>query len=202
MKISILNYDACNLASVYNSFYRLGIDINIIEKADEIKNSDKIIIPGVGSARHAINYLTKKELIEPLKNFISSGKPILGICLGLQLFANRLFENGESNGLGLIQGEVISFPKNKKFHIGWNKVKFDHNEFKIFQLKNESYFYFCHSYYVKLKSNDELSIGTTNFTNEFPSIIIKDNFIGTQFHPEKSQLNGQKFIESFIEWKI
>ena len=103
MKISILNYDACNLASVYNSFYRLGVEIKIIEKANEIKSSDKIIIPGVGSAKHAIDYLTKKELLEPLKNFISSGKPILGICLGFQLFAKKLFENGESNGLGFIK---------------------------------------------------------------------------------------------------
>ena len=82
MKVSILNYDACNLASVYNSFYRLGVDIKIIEDSNEIKSSDKIIIPGVGSAKHAIDYLTKKELLEPIKNFITSGKPILGICLG------------------------------------------------------------------------------------------------------------------------
>ena len=122
--------------------------------------------------------------------------------MGLQLFASKLFENGESKGLGLIQGEVISFPEGKKFHIGWNKVNFDHDAFKIFKLKNESYFYFCHSYYIKLNSNHKLDIGKTNFTNEFPSIIIKDNFIGTQFHPEKSQLNGQNFLEKFVEWRI
>ena len=202
MKVSILNYDACNLASVYNSFYRLGVDIKIIEDSNEIKSSDKIIIPGVGSAKHAIDYLTKKELLEPIKNFITSGKPILGICLGFQLFAKKLFENGESNGLGFIKGKVISFPDRKKFHIGWNKVNFNHNKFKVLKLKNNSYFYFCHSYYMKLDATEKLCIGNTIFTNEFPSIIIRDNFIGTQFHPEKSQLNGQKFLESFLEWKI
>jgi len=204
MKVFILDYNACNLASVYNAFYRLGADVKIIKNKSEITKADKLVVPGVGAAKSAIEYLHKKDLFDSIIKFYDSGKPIMGICLGFQIFSKNLFEDGFSKGLGNLNGEVIEFSEKdgaQKFHIGWNYVNLNNNLKKFFNIQNKLFYYFCHSYFLNLSSKENIDYGTSLFQIEFPSIILKKNFLGTQFHPEKSQRNGEKIFEKFIGWK-
>ena len=202
MKIGILNYNACNLASIYYSIYRLGYDPIILKKKEDIKKIDKLIIPGVGAAKSCLEYLKNKELFEYIQIFFNSGKPILGICLGLQIFSKTLMEHGRSSGFGIIDANVIPFNKVKKFNIGWSNIKISENSF-LFKNFSDKSFYFCHSHFVKFnnKNNEKYCHGKIIHGETVPSIIIKNNFMGVQFHPEKSQTNGVKFIENFLDWE-
>tara|TARA_B100000242_G_scaffold293242_1_gene270740 strand:+ start:382 stop:993 length:612 start_codon:yes stop_codon:yes gene_type:complete len=202
MNISILDYGACNIKSVYYAFKNLGLELKIIKEANDIKNTDKLIIPGVGSAGSSIKYLNSKNLFEIILNFLETGKPILGICLGLQLFSKNLYEDGHSNGFSLLNANVEKISKTKNiFHIGWNKVQMNERIEKFFNIKNNSSFYFCHSYYLNFKDISNYEIAGTNFKVKIPSIVLHRNFMGVQFHPEKSQTNGLKILEKFINWK-
>ena len=199
MKIGILNYNACNLASIYNSIFRLGYDPKIIEKRAELKSIDKLIIPGVGAAKNCLDYLKKNDLFSEVEIFFKKENPILGICLGLQIFSKNLFEHGKSSGFNLIDADVVSFP-NKKINIGWRKILI--NDKNWIEFNNKS-FYFCHSYLLKFNNANDKKYckARINSQEEIPSLIIKQNFIGTQFHPEKSQTVGNKFIEKFLNWE-
>ena len=202
MKIGILDYKACNLGSVFSSLYRLGVDPIIINSSKRISKMDRLIIPGVGAAKNCMEYLKYNSFIEPIREFLLK-KPVLGICLGMQIFAKKLYENGLSEGIGHLDGEVKKLDTKIKFNIGWKEVKLT----KIIDKKNNiedlASFYYCHSYYISLKeSNYCAGISYVENNNyEIPAIVCKDNFIGTQFHPEKSQSNGSKFLEFFLNWK-
>ena len=201
MKISILDYNAGNLASVYNFFYNLGLNVKIIKNPKEIKNSNRLVVPGVGSAKYAINYLRKEGLLHEIKDFLKTGNPILGICLGFQIFAKTLYENGKSSGVGFINADVLPFSNNNKMlntHVGWNKVQGNSQLLKKLNIKPNSYFYFCHSFYLNINNENNIKYSHTTFKKKFPSILVKDNFVGTQFHPEKSQNNGTKIIKNFL----
>jgi len=200
MKIGILNYNACNLASIYHSIYRIGYDPIIINNKKQLKKIDKLIIPGVGAAKSCVDYLKKKELFDEIEDFIDLKKPILGICLGLQIFSKKLYEHGESNGLNFINAEVIPFRK-QKINIGWSKLIINNNNF--FNEFSDKSFYFCHSYYLNfINLNDKKYCkGFIDHDEKIPSLIIKENFVGVQFHPEKSQANGNKFIKKFLHWE-
>ena len=203
MKIGILNYDACNLSSIYNTIYNLGYDPLIIEKVEDFRKINKLIIPGVGSANHCISYLNKNKLFDVIIKYKNKGMPILGICLGMQIFADKLYEHGKSNGLGFIRGEVIPLVFKKKFNIGWKDIKiknFENNKFnKIF--KDKCSFFFCHSYYFKISENSsKYIVASTSLDEEIPAIISQDNVLGVQFHPEKSQTNGINFLKYFVDW--
>jgi len=200
MKIGILNYNACNLASIYHSIYRIGFNPIIVNEKKELKNIDKLIIPGVGAAKSCIDYLKEKELFFEIKNFLDLKKPILGICLGLQIFSKKLYEHGESEGLNFIDANVVPFRK-QKINIGWSKLIINDNEiFKEFSNKS---FYFCHSYYLDLLNSPDKKYckGLIYCDENIPSLIIKKNFMGVQFHPEKSQTIGNKFINKFLNWE-
>ena len=204
MNISILIYNACNLASVYNAFYNLGAEVKIINKKEEFKKVDKLVIPGVGAAKSAIDYLHKTDLFNSVSEFLKSGNPILGICLGFQIFSENLFENGFSSGFGHLKGSVVEFKESKgktKFHIGWNNIDINQDLKIFFNIQNRLNFYFCHSFFLKLDNTENLAHGTSNFQENFTSIVLKDNFLGTQFHPEKSQKNGEKILKKFIYWQ-
>ena len=201
MKVGILDYQACNLGSVFFSLYKLGIDPIIINNSKKISEMDRLIIPGVGAAKNCMDYLKYNSFIEPIKEFLSH-KPVLGICLGMQIFAKKLYENGLSEGIGHIDGEVKKLGTKIKFNIGWKEVKFIKKIDKKLNIEDLSSFYYCHSYYISLKKNDDCAgMSYMENNNEIPAIIYKDNFIGTQFHPEKSQTNGNKFLEFFLNWK-
>lgn len=200
MKIGIIDYNAGNLQSVYNAIYNLGYNPSIIKDYKEIKNVDKLIIPGVGSANLAIKTLKKNNFVEEIISFYNKEKYILGICLGFQIFATKLFENGVSEGLGIINGDIIPISNNFTNNIGWNSVLIsDFNSINI--KKNQNCFYFCHSYYLKTYSEIEKNycVGEIKLDSFIvPSIYRKKNFFGTQFHPEKSQIHGINFIQSFL----
>ena len=200
MKIGILDYNACNLSSVYYSIYRLGYDPIIIKKAKEITRIDKLIIPGVGSAFHCLNYLKKNGIFEEIKKFLELEKPILGICLGLQIFSKKLYEHGVSEGFGLIDAEVIPINYLNYYNIGWSKLIFSKNHYLPKEVFLNNIFYFCHSYQLKFNNSSENNFCRAYIKNKnkIPSIIIKNNFIGVQFHPEKSQKNGENLIKFFL----
>ncbi len=197
MSIVIVDYGMGNLSSVYNALLSLKADALISSTPSEVDNASKLILPGVGSFPDAIKGLEKRNLIDPIKRFLTSGKVYLGICLGLQILFEKT-EEGNAKGLGIFKGDVRHFQKKKGFkipHMGWNSVNFKKS---LKDIKNNSYFYFVHSYYVQVKDKNVVS-GTTEYAGErFTSMISKDNIYAVQFHPEKSQEIGLKFLKSFL----
>lgn len=204
MNIGIINYESGNIFSVFNTIYNLGYTPKIINETKDFKNIDRLIVPGVGSAFLCIKNLKKKKIFNLLKDNLNTEIPILGICLGLQIFCKNLNENGISEGLSHIDADVKKINNLSSFNIGWSKIKFtDKNLISNFSSNND--FYFCHSFSVQnyIEKEKKFIIGYTLFNKiEIPSIIKKNNFIGVQFHPEKSQNNGVKFLEYFLNKKI
>ena len=200
MKIGILDYKACNIASVFHSIYNLGHDPIIINEKNDFKKIEKIIIPGVGSANHCMKYLESQKMISEITKCKNKGMSILGICLGMQIFSKKLFEHGVTNGLGYVDGEVIPIDKNKNmFNIGWSKIT-TNDKINRTNIKNNSSFFFCHSYYLNLDKelNNSITFGEVSVGKTIPAVIVKENIIGVQFHPEKSQENGISFLDFFI----
>ena len=200
MNIAIVDYGVGNLRSVQKSLERVAHQskVNIVNDKESILNADKLVLPGVGAIQAAKQKLEELDLINPLKDFASSGKSFLGICVGFQLLFDKSFEGGEIEGLGLIEGEVRKFSKGKVPHMGWNQINIK-NECPLFDgIKSLANLYFCHSYYAIPK--DENVIATsTNYNIDFTSSVWQNNIFGTQFHPEKSQLVGLKILENFIK---
>ena len=174
--------------------------IKISSNYTSLKNASHIILPGQGAFESCLKgLLSLKGLINELKEqiFIKK-KPLLGICVGMQLLANESFENGTHEGLGLIDGSIIKIPteKLKLPHMGWNEIAINNNH-KILNGISNNHFYFVHSYYFKTKKIENV-IASTNYEINFPAIIAKDNIFGTQFHPEKSSNSGIKLLSNFL----
>ena len=199
--IGIIDCGIGNLSSVKNILDYVGAESIIINNPDSIKLIDKIILPGVGSFKLAMNNLEKKGFISPIKKFAETDKYILGICLGMQLLSKQGTESGLTKGLGLIDGIVDKLDsKNLRIpHMGWNGIKLNESHQIIENVKIDADFYFVHSFAFKAKFNHNI-IAYTNYGKDFPSIICnnKKNVIGIQFHPEKSQKQGLRIIENFI----
>ena len=194
----IVDYGLGNLGSVSRGFARAGINTKISRDLDEIKNADSLILPGVGAFRDAINALNNLELVEPIKDFVKSGKYMVGICLGMQLLYEKSFEYGEYDGLGLIEGNVQFLDIDLKVpHMGWNNLKFEKYDEILKYIKEDSYVYFVHSYYAN-SSNEEL-VAYAEYEKKIPSIVRKDNVYGLQFHPEKSGEVGQNILKAYKE---
>ncbi len=202
-KIVIIDYHMGNLRSLYNKFRRLNINCTITSDSDEILMADKLILPGVGHFKKGIDNLKILGLDKILlKKVIEEKTPILGICLGMQLFCKRS-EEGDAEGLGWIDAEVIRFRVSDKIkykvpHMGWNNVKIiKRNSLDNF-INNDDHFYFVHSYHVKCNNVEDVWM-TSIYDYEFVSAIYHDNIIGTQFHPEKSHDAGLEFLKRFVE---
>ncbi|KKQ36131.1 MAG: Imidazole glycerol phosphate synthase subunit HisH [Candidatus Roizmanbacteria bacterium GW2011_GWA2_37_7] len=197
--IAIIDYGAGNLKSVTNALDFLRVSYKVTDKAEDIKKSDKIIFPGVGSFGDCINSLKKKGIFETLKKEISN-KPYLGICLGLQVLFEESEESSGIKGLSIFKGKCKKF-KNKNLkvpQIGWNSIKIIKKNNLLKDVKDDSYFYFVHSYYVGPK--DKGIIATkTNYGIEYCSGITKDNIFAFQFHPERSGEIGLKILKNFVE---
>ena len=194
----IVDYGLGNLGSVSRGFARAGIDTKISRDLDEIKNADSLILPGVGAFRDAINALNNLELVDPIKDFVKSGKYMVGICLGMQLLYEKSFEYGKYDGLGLIEGNVQFLDIDLKVpHMGWNNLKFEKYDEILKYIKEDSYVYFVHSYYAN-SSNKEL-VAYSEYEKKIPSIVRKDNVYGLQFHPEKSGEVGQNILKAYKE---
>lgn len=195
----IVDYGLGNLGSVSRGFARAGIETKISRDLNEIQNADSLILPGVGAFRDAINALNDLELVNPIKEFVKSGKYMIGICLGMQLLYEKSFEYGEYDGLGLIEGNVEFLDIDLKVpHMGWNNLKFEKSNDDILKyIKEDSYVYFVHSYYVN-SSNKEL-VAYTEYENKIPGIVRKGNIYGLQFHPEKSGKVGENILRAYKE---
>jgi glutamine amidotransferase len=200
--ITIIDYGMGNIRSLQNALNYLGYDSKVTSTPEEIKTSNILILPGVGSFGQAMkninNYGLKDVITEVV---INKGIPFLGICLGMQLLADCGEEDGINSGLGLIPGKVLKFKSNKIRlpHIGFNSLKYRNKSSNIFQnIQNNSDFYFVHSFFYECQNESNI-IGTTEYGDEFVSAINKDNIYGFQFHPEKSQSNGLLLLNNFIK---
>lgn len=197
--IAILDYGMGNLKSIYNMFKKIGIDSVITSDIEVIRNADKYLLPGVGSFDFGIKNLKKSSFFTVLeKEVLEHNKPILGVCLGMQLLTNSS-EEGTVKGLGWIDAETKKFDLEDKSlsvpHMGWNSVR-PIVANGIFEELEENRFYFVHSYYVACK-NDENILATSNYGKIFTCGIVKDNIYGVQFHPEKSHKFGMKLLKNF-----
>ncbi|MDC3104523.1 imidazole glycerol phosphate synthase subunit HisH [Candidatus Pelagibacter bacterium] len=207
MNVTIVDYQSGNISSVINSFTEVTkgkVKLEVTSDIKKIKSSDKIVLPGQGSFKSCIDSLKHiNGLVETLKEFaITNKKPLLGICVGLQMFADIGFEESETKGLGWIPGKVSKIDnQNGKFklpHIGWNEIEIQ-KESKIFKdIKNKSHMYFVHSYEFIPEDKTVIS-ATTDYSSKIVCSVEKDNLFGTQFHPEKSDKTGLKIIDNFIK---
>lgn len=192
-----------NLRSVQKAFEKVGCDAVITNNHEIIKNASKIVLPGVGAFKDGMKNLEELGLIDILnEEVLKSKKPFLGICLGMQLVAKKSHENGETNGLGWVDAEVVKFDftdydkKLKIPHVGWNNVNYKNNNVLFEGIANKSDFYFVHSYHFQ--TNEDIVTSTTDYGFDFVSSVNKNNIYAFQFHPEKSQIVGLKLIENFV----
>ena len=207
MNVTIVDYQSGNISSVINSFTEVAegkVNLEVTSDIRKIKSSDKIVLPGQGSFKSCVESLNSiNGLVETLKEFtITNKKPLLGICVGLQMFADIGYEEAETKGLGWISGKVSKIDnQNGKFklpHIGWNEIEIK-KESKIFKdIKNKSHMYFVHSYEFTPEDKSVIS-ATTNYSSKIICAVEKENLFGTQFHPEKSDKTGLKIIDNFIK---
>ena len=206
MNVTIVDYNSGNISSVINSFKEVAKDrvkIEVTADLNKIKSSDKVVLPGQGSFKSCVDALKSiSGLVETLNDFVlTNKKPLLGICVGLQMFADVGYEESETKGLGWISGKVSKIDnQNRKYklpHIGWNQIKILKGS-KIFKdIKNNSHMYFVHSY--ELVPNDKSVVSaTTEYSTDIVCSVEKENIFGTQFHPEKSDKIGLKIIDNFI----
>jgi len=207
--IGIVDYNMGNLASVINAFEIVGADIAVESDPAKLKEYDKLILPGVGAFGDAMEHLKENGMDKAVKEYAKSGKPLLGICLGMQLLFESSEEFGSSKGLGLIEGKVVAFDESKFDHklkvphMGWNElfqqsVGAELSLCPLFKgLDKEFYLYFVHSFHAVC--DDKYAIGKTYYGYEFVSAVNKDNIYGIQPHPEKSHENGLKIIENFVK---
>jgi len=200
--IAIVDYNMGNLASVLNALKLIDAHAVIEKNPNNLKNYDKVILPGVGAYKDAMEHLEDTGMLSAVKEFASSGKPMLGICLGMQLLFESSQEFGETKGLGLIPGHVVAFDKSKMDmdehkipHVGWNKA-FNKNS-KLFEGLENPYLYFVHSYHAVCE--DKYTIATTHYGYDFVSAVQKDNIYGFQPHPEKSHDNGIAILKNFVK---
>ena len=207
MNVTIVDYQSGNISSVINSFKEVSkgkVNLEVTSDIKKIKISDKIVLPGQGSFKSCVDSLNSiKGLADELKEFaINKNKPLLGICVGLQMFADIGFEEKETKGLGWISGKVSKINnQNGKFklpHIGWNEIEIQ-KESKIFKdIKNKSHMYFVHSYEFIPEDKSVIS-ATVDYSTKIVCSVEKGNLFGTQFHPEKSDKTGLKIIDNFMK---
>ena len=200
--IAIVDYNMGNLASVQNAFSKLGKDTVVERDPFKFKEYDKLVLPGVGAFGDAMEHLRERNMIESIQEFAASKKPMLGICLGMQLLFESSEEFGEHKGLGLIKGRVEHFDTTKFSeplkvpHMGWNRLFT--KEHPLFEgLDENHYLYFVHTYHVHCDDADDI-IGETEYGYKFTSAVAHENIMGIQPHPEKSHDNGLKILENFI----
>ena len=190
-----------NLRSVQKAIERVGADAKITCDPKEIAAADKVILPGVGAFRDAIQALHDHHLVDVIRESTGNGRPFLGICLGLQLLLELSYEDGEFDGLGIVPGKVRRFDLSPEFkipHMGWNQVIPSHDDNPLLSgIPTDAWFYFVHSYYVDPEDTSWIA-GRTDYGGQFVSAIRRDNVFATQFHPEKSQTTGLQLLTNFV----
>lgn len=197
--IGIVDYGMGNLKSVYNAFQFLGAKVDIIDQTKyNLDSYSHLVIPGVGAFSQAMDNLNKLNFTNSINQFILTDKPVLGICLGMQLLASIGNEPYKVNGLNLVKGEVKKFPMlgMRIPHVGWNSIILKKDHYLFDGVKADADFYFVHSYYFNVFSDDNI-IANCHYGLDFPAVVGFKNITGIQFHPEKSQKHGLKILENF-----
>lgn len=197
--IAIIDYDMGNLRSVAKAFEKVGAEATPTRDASVIANATHVVLPGVGAFKDCMRNLEEYGLVEPIMKAVASGKPFLGICLGLQLLFDESEEFGPHRGLGVIKGRVVRFPNERELkvpHMGWNEAKKKKTSRLLEGIGDGSYFYFVHSYYA-VPDDPSVTLTSTDYGIEFTSSVEKDNVMACQFHPEKSQKTGLKVLKNF-----
>ena len=197
-KVAIVDSIGSNLASLIFALNRIGSSFEITDEIDVLNKASHIILPGVGAAKNAMTKLKQRKLIDEISKLT---KPTLGICLGMQIFMDASDED-DAKCLGIISNTCRPFENNRDYpvpHMGWNKVRFNRDSVLTKNLKDDDYYYIVHSYYVPICSE---TIGVSSYPIEFSAVVQKDNFFGTQFHPEKSGLSGSKILQNFVSLRL
>jgi len=197
----IIDYGAGNLRSVHKAVQKLGFDATLITGPDAMNDVDVVILPGVGAFGDCIRNLSEQRLVEPLRQWLSAGRPYLGICLGYQVLFESSEETPSVEGLGIFPGNVVRFPRSdlKVPHMGWNEIQFADPTDPLWSgLPAHPHFYFVHSYYPD-PNDDSLVASTCEYGVTFASSIRRGLIVATQFHPEKSQRLGLRILRNFLE---
>ncbi|MEI8247829.1 MAG: imidazole glycerol phosphate synthase subunit HisH [Lentisphaerota bacterium] len=199
--IALIDYNMGNLLSVSKALEYVGGDIRVIDTPADIAKADAVVLPGVGNFGDGMEHLRGRGFEQPVIDAVNSGKPFLGICLGMQMLLDASEEASGVKGLGIIKGKVVRFPENieKVPHMGWNSVRIDRPCNILDGVADESYFYFVHSYYACPDSADAV-IGSCEYITRFAAIIGGKNIFATQFHPEKSQNAGLQILKNFVKY--
>lgn len=201
MKIALLDYGMGNLRNVQRAFTAIGAEVQRVEHGSQLQNFDAIILPGVGNFGEGMIHLRERDMERPILDHVATNRPLLGICLGMQM----LFESSEEApgiaGLGIFKGNVIRFPidaKEKVPHMGWNTVSIQTPCPMQFSFPKETAFYFVHTYHVNPKDADVIA-ATSDYIHRFPAAVGRANVYATQFHPEKSQDAGLALLKYFVQ---
>ncbi|MBP1948517.1 imidazole glycerol phosphate synthase subunit HisH [Virgibacillus litoralis] len=197
--IALIDYGAGNIKSLQFALTKLNLDSCLTTDKQTIKNATAIILPGVGAFKDAIEALGELDLIRTIQQEASSGKPLLGICLGMQLFYERSYEDGDWQGIGLLHGDVKRITDSVKVpHMGWNTLSHQHKTPLLNNIKEDAYVYFVHSYAVGSYQQEDL-VSSADYGGLIPAVVQKENIIGMQFHPEKSGEVGLQLLQNFGE---
>ncbi len=199
--IAIIDYGMGNLRSVQKGFEKVGHEAVVTSDPVVVGQAEKVVLPGVGAFGDAMAELKRREMVQPVLEAIDSGRPFLGICVGLQLLFDTSYENGTHKGLGVIPGEVVRFELPRKYsvpHMGWNQIDIRRQAPLLAEIEDQTHFYFVHSYHV-VPQDEEVIACRTGYHRPFCSMIWRDNLFATQFHPEKSQSHGLRMLKNFAE---
>ncbi|REL30276.1 imidazole glycerol phosphate synthase subunit HisH [Thalassotalea euphylliae] len=204
--IGILDIGLGNIQSVYNAIYENGYDPVLVNQPEQLRELSHFIMPGVGNFSAVSQMLAKSGFDRAIKNLIAEGKPTLGICLGMQLLASFSREvvgdEKQAEGLDIIPAQVLPIADTVSLpvpHVGWNEAKIAQKHPIFENIKNLRDFYFVHSYHMQCQRSEHV-LATTDYQHSLVCIVAKDNVVGVQFHPEKSQKNGMQLLENFCEW--
>lgn len=198
--IAIVDYGAGNLRSVRNALVHLGANVVTVNQPEQLKDAEKIVLPGVGAFGAGMQALRDSGFVEPIIKAAKDGVSLIGICLGMQYLFETSNEMGEHQGLGLLKGRVVKFPDSTPLipHIGWNQLKFEQAHPFLNGVEDGSYAYFVHSYYVEPTHSEDI-LATTDYGLPYASVVGHDNVFGIQCHPEKSQSVGLRILKNFVE---
>ena len=199
--IVIIDYGMGNLRSVQKGFEKTGHAATVSSDPADVASAAKVVLPGVGAFEDAAAELRRRGLVEPVLEAIGSGKPFLGICLGLQLLFDTSYENGEHAGFGVLAGQVVRFQLPAQYsvpHMGWNQLSIRRRPPILEGIEDGTHFYFVHSYYVVPRDPDVIAV-ESDYGGPFCSMVWRDNLFATQFHPEKSQTDGLRILKNFAE---
>jgi glutamine amidotransferase len=202
MTIGIIDVGIGNIGSLRAALYSQGWDAQTVASPNDLMYITHLFLPGVGSFSFAMQRLQATGLVFAIKRHVAERRPLMGICLGMQLLADRGVEGGESEGLGLIPGEVIPLEKDPKLrfpHVGWNVLHPQQQHQLLKGIRADVDFYVVHSYFFNARCQANI-VGTTEYGMSYPSFVSSGNVVGVQFHPEKSQRNGLRLLDNFCQW--